>query len=786
MSMRQRGVVLTDYGKKRLEAAIEAAQQREKYGSRFTMAELAERAQLSSKTIKKIFDCQTPIDESSIRHLFKAFDLQLEASDYGYSATASNGSTNPKYSQKQDDSLNSLTSSEFDTTNTEALESKIIEPDELSILQKDLTQTTPEIRKRCCSKILQLYSEIQLLNRRKIKVDKLYVDTFLLDRLSADSFMTVADLIKSNHSINSFDRLGLGSQKERVPGLDIAIASPRLMILGKPGAGKSTFLKFLAIMCSQKTIFPQKIPILIELKHLESSGRTNIKDAIYKEMGLKNEYQAESIFEEGNLLLLLDGLDEVSQKLREKIQKDIEIFVQSYHKNCIVLTCRTQVTEYFLDKFTYVEVANFNAEQIGNFSKNWFVSELGNSGINVYESFMEKLYLPENRQTAELAVTPILLSLICWVYSGSRDLPKSRYKLYEDGLGFLLKEWDKRRGISREAKNDFYKLLSHSEKQKMLSFIAFRKFEANQRVLFDVDEICMLIAEFLNITDKDAYTVLSDIESQHGIIVERAQGIYSFSHLTFQEFFAAKAITEGDWVDAYQTFKKNFSDQDWHEVILLSFSMLKKPDDLLLTINRSVASSVLNNLKLKEFLVFVGQKISCSRNSKKLGILRADYLKFALEIIPYLERLYDLGFLLSQSVIENTNRSFVLDDNFFKALNVVSNEIRRKLQNSYNSTIKRDFVSLLELLGKRLPHLNEAFLGWWLNNGFDWIQDLKKILDEYVGISQYWRLTQQEKELISKYSYSNQLIISCIRSSEFLGAETKQIVEESLLDTGTG
>jgi hypothetical protein len=61
---RYRGVILTPQGLRRLENAIVLAQEREKFGSRFTQAELSERAKLSIKTIKKIREGTIPIDEA--------------------------------------------------------------------------------------------------------------------------------------------------------------------------------------------------------------------------------------------------------------------------------------------------------------------------------------------------------------------------------------------------------------------------------------------------------------------------------------------------------------------------------------------------------------------------------------------------------------------------------------------------------------------------------------------------------------------------------------------------
>ncbi|WP_240966809.1 NB-ARC domain-containing protein [Nodosilinea sp. P-1105] len=124
MSRRQRGVVLTDRGKQRLEAAIAAAQDQEKYGKRFTQAELSERADLSIKTIKKIRDQTEATDEGSIRLLFAAFGLELATSDYGIpeaeaiSSQSSNSETNnllrPGERLRLIQLLNALPSSQFE------------------------------------------------------------------------------------------------------------------------------------------------------------------------------------------------------------------------------------------------------------------------------------------------------------------------------------------------------------------------------------------------------------------------------------------------------------------------------------------------------------------------------------------------------------------------------------------------------------------------------------------------------------------------------------------------
>jgi predicted NACHT family NTPase len=132
--------------------------------------------------------------------------------------------------------------------------------------------------------------------------------------------------------------------------------------------------------------------------------------------------------------------------------------------------------------------------------------------------------LPENKQTAELAVTPILLSLTCWVFNDLKDLPPKRSDLYEQGINLLLEKWDEKRGVRRELGSEVYRKLSVGEKKKLLSFLAVRKFEQEQYVLFEQGELQGYIAEYLRISTEDSEAVLDAIAAQHGLLIERAPG----------------------------------------------------------------------------------------------------------------------------------------------------------------------------------------------------------------------------------------------------------------------
>ena len=374
------------------------------------------------------------------------------------------------------------------------------------------------------------------MNLQQIDIERLYVDVYVLETPSYIYHATIPDLLKNSDLRENFDRFGLGERGKRSPGLKAAEQYPRLMILGKPGSGKSTFLKHIAVVCCKGKFLAGYIPILIELRRVKDPSNFNLLKAIEREFKLKSQNQIEEILEQGRILILLDGLDEVSSESRREVQDHISYFSQEYYKNRFILTCRTQATEYHLPKFEYIEVADFNEKQVECFANNWFSTTNGSAEETnkLTTQFIEKLKTPENKQIADLAVTPILLSLTCWIFSDLKKLPSKRSKLYQEGINLLLAKWDENRGIIRDSGSKVYLEMSVTDRQKLLGHIAARKFEEQQYALFEESEIQEYISEYLSIPNEEAKKLPKNIEEQHGLLVERAVGIYSFSHLTFQ------------------------------------------------------------------------------------------------------------------------------------------------------------------------------------------------------------------------------------------------------------
>ena len=134
--------------------------------------------------------------------------------------------------------------------------------------QADLDSLVQELRKQVYSGIREQCGTMRILDMsHPIEVNDIYTNVNILEKISGRRHKRLDLLLKECES-EEFDRFGLGKiTEEHIPGLEAVDKYQKLIILGKPGAGKTTFLKYLAIQCNEGNFEGEKVPIFVTLKN---------------------------------------------------------------------------------------------------------------------------------------------------------------------------------------------------------------------------------------------------------------------------------------------------------------------------------------------------------------------------------------------------------------------------------------------------------------------------------------------------------------------------------------
>jgi hypothetical protein len=402
----------------------------------------------------------------------------------------------------------------------------------------------------------------------------------------------------------------------------------RIIILGDPGSGKTTLLRFMAVTFGRllrgdrskgdnpnrlkRRLGPDWIlktalfkfrkaeetplPLLIPLRslHLENlKGTLDLASLCvgrYLQDSCPEDFW-ETMLREGKCIVLLDGLDEVrGSEGRRQVVEWIEDLVASYPENRYVVTSRTVgYSTPLASGFVAMTLEDFSDEDIERFVHQWYwtVEVIGRGeSVSVQRQARQKAdtlvkTILENQQVRRLAVNPLLLSIIALVHRYRAKLPERRVDLYDECTLVLLGHWDEAKGIAGD--------LPPTQKRLVLEPIALQMQIGKSQDLTRDQVEAILRNELPKVggTKHDARQFLDEIQERSGLLIERAPDVFAFSHLTFQEYLAARQIaraSQGLLLFDYIT------DDQWQEVVLLyngmqdatSFvlKLLDRPDDI--------------------------------------------------------------------------------------------------------------------------------------------------------------------------------------------------------------
>ena len=413
-------------------------------------------------------------------------------------------------------------------------------------------------------------------------------------------------LTSSEQQSTANDSDGSGDAMQQ-GGLVAALNTRRLVIIGDPGSGKTTFLRRITHALTETLLDrdPQAaskrlgiegdtpFPLFVRLAELGEFierarrpggdgpvqwdspewliaflGRASEENA----WGLTDAYYRNRLTR-GEAMVLLDGLDEVpSLSMRERLTRLVEKLTEVFDRCRVVVTCRPKA---------YTE-----SVQLANFASVW-VAPLDEAAIDVFLQHWCAALFPESAEQARLhkveldraldvrsdirrmATNPVMLTALAVVHWNEKRLPEQRADLYRSILIWLSRSREMRpERPSPERCIDLLQevaLAMQNDPQGRQTEIA--RHQAAQT----------LVAEgFWDGTETAAERFLADEELDSGIIVSRGDKL-RFWHLSFQEYLSARAIAARRDADQYALIlepRERLLSSEWRETVLLYAGVL--------------------------------------------------------------------------------------------------------------------------------------------------------------------------------------------------------------------
>jgi formylglycine-generating enzyme required for sulfatase activity/energy-coupling factor transporter ATP-binding protein EcfA2 len=414
-------------------------------------------------------------------------------------------------------------------------------------------------------------------------------------------------------------------EQERFPikAIEAAGALNRLMILGRPGGGKSTLVNHLATQAAHLrmgaavdrddlTGWPLEeklLPIRIVLRRLAAWIPAERDKGT---AGLVWDYLAHQLEEWGcgefhppmkhilnttGGVIFFDGLDEVreddARKKRSLIVEAIEDFARPLKKCRLMITCREyaytrdEVWRLPEARFPVVELDLFRSEQIEQFTRTWYriVGKWRDWNEQECDAQADILFqaIESLPHLKDLGQYPLLLTFMAQVHGRDGYLPNDRADLYERVVKLLLVHWDNRiirdrDGTCRLEQGLIARLGMKTDDLRAvlerIALVAHEKQEGEQDASKCADilreDLRQELSDGLTIGLDRAEEVIAYIQNRAGLLQAENNRIFRFPHRTFQEHLAAACTMKKD---DFEEFLSGCIQRDmtwWQEVFLLA------------------------------------------------------------------------------------------------------------------------------------------------------------------------------------------------------------------------
>ena len=326
----------------------------------------------------------------------------------------------------------------------------------------------------------------------------------------------------------------------------------RVVLMGPPGAGKSTFVTHLVSSASDPETTDTPIgTVVLRCRDYRSKGwELAIPAFMAQQVATETTHQFSEddlvrIFLLGRAICVFDGLDEVTDlNQRVEMVKRIHSFISRFPALSVLVTTREvgyDHTPLSRSVFTHVRLGKFSFDEVEDYANRWF-------GL-VNKSDLVPRFMMESESVADLRTNPLLLSLLCVLYRDSGAIPADRRGIYSKCAELLFRTWDAHRQISQAGSMPKYadRLMQEVARWFYNTPSTQGGLEENQiaRVLAQYMETALGFSrEEAQRSARDFMSFCADRAWLLGAVGTNSYGqrLFRFTHRTFYEFFAAESL----------------------------------------------------------------------------------------------------------------------------------------------------------------------------------------------------------------------------------------------------
>jgi len=470
----------------------------------------------------------------------------------------------------------------------------------------------------------------------------------------------------------------------RVDVQQVLADNDRHIILGEPGVGKSTLLRFISLdllsdnpklsRLSAKwgSFLPVWVPFAFLTKKIESQD-ISLSDLVhlwFKVMDHESLFElVKMALEDERLLLLVDGIDEWKDANSAQIAINrLSSFIESKGTHSVI-TGRPYGYKQLRVSIEKVEIhtlSGFSEKQQKEFIVNWATHWEKSQNKHLTQETTEKSacktagdLLEELRSVpklTELAQYPLMLSILLSFKLRHLSLPHDRFEAYNKIIEGFIEKHPNERLISAEITESFSPMCPE-ERISIFEFLAYYAQTASTEGLITIKKAKKLIEDYLEKeigysrleSSQQAREIIEFAKNFIGVLVERSSEELGFFHRLLQEYLAAKYISRLPFEKQIECIKANAVNPQWSEVIQGIIHEIRRKDEVIeiievlekLIISANLGDRYRLNLLIYQIVFDTGYKSCDLQLSRRIFEKAVHDIEFN-SWMPYREKVLDI------------------------------------------------------------------------------------------------------------------------------------------------